>query len=91
MFFDIFGRFLNFSPIEDSYTRGSFQSIIKLGDEYIGKRMFRGVPGDPELAVFDKDFRHIKNINASSMRLRSGNYYGEQFADRIYWKDCKVQ
>lgn len=80
LFFDIFGRFLNYSPIEDSYNRGSFQSIIKLGDEYIGKRMFRGVPGDPELAVFDKDFRHIKNINASSMRLRSGRYFGEQFA-----------
>lgn len=79
MFFDLFGRFLNYSPIINSYS-GSFQSIIKLGDEYIGKRMFRGVPGDPELAVFDRDFRHIKNINASSMRLRSGNYYGEQFA-----------
>lgn len=76
MFFDLFGRFLNYSPIINSYS-GSFQSIIKLGDEYIGKRMFRGVPGDPELAVFDRDFCYIKNINAS-MRLRSGRYYGEQ-------------
>lgn len=78
MFFDLFGRFLNYSPIINSYS-GSFQSIIKLGDEYIGKRMFRGVPGDPELAVFDRDFCYIKNINAS-MRLRSGRYYGEPFA-----------
>lgn len=81
MFFDIFGRFLNYSTtIKDGNNDITFQSIIKLGDEYIGKRMFRGVPGDPELAIFDRDFCYIKNINASSMRLRSGRYFGEQFA-----------
>ena len=79
MLFNEKGNYLRNYPLPEGAEVNPFQLIIPIGDQYIGKRMYCGLPSYPELSLYDSDFRFVKPINESSMHLRSGMYFSSQF------------
>lgn len=78
--FDTDGNYIDSFSLTRRADEQPFQLIIPIGKQYVGKRMYNGLPGYPELALYNDVVSHVKDINASNIHLRSGIYFGSQFA-----------
>lgn len=72
------GEFIDTVGVTSKSSRQPFSTIVKYGDNYIGKRVF-GMPGVPELSLYDKDFNFVHAISPELI-LRSGIDLGKQFS-----------
>ncbi|MGM9738975.1 MAG: 6-bladed beta-propeller [Candidatus Cryptobacteroides sp.] len=71
------GEFIDTVGVTDQASRKPFSTIVKYGDHYIGKRVF-GMPGVPEMSLYDEDFNFVRAISPELL-LRSGIDLGKQF------------
>ncbi len=77
MYFSVSGELLHQTKVPETSMDAPFQEFIRLDrNSYVGKRVF-GAGEIPELALYDENFRHLKDIG--TMTLRSGAHFSNPF------------
>ena len=77
MYFSVSGELLYQTKVPEISMDAPFQEFVRAGDDrYVGKRVF-GAGEIPELALYDENFRYLKDIG--TMTLRSGAHFSTPF------------
>lgn len=77
MYFSVSGELLYQTKVPETSMSAPFQEFVRLDENrYIGKRVF-GAGEIPELALYDKNFRYLKDLG--TMTLRSGAHFSNPF------------
>ncbi len=65
------GSFIRNIELPSSYSDNPFQAFVRVGERYLGKRVYGGDSSIPELAYYDENFRYLEDV-LQKLNLRSG-------------------